>query len=189
VSAEPLTKIDRWDGEDWVPVRYGDVWVRQKTSGPERLAIAPSEKPLDVMRALAEAWQGGYFLLYVLLIPRREDHPAGRYQSPGPLSFAQVTEFCETFGAFLESDGRHHFWIGSVGDEGILVYDQHGVLYAYGDLPRYIDLLTARGFGEGEVRFPAPHRHHYHPANNAALEAMLAYWEWGYFPLQPGDER
>jgi hypothetical protein len=92
------------------------------------------------------------------------------------------------FAPFLEGDGRHHLWIGSTINEGLLVYDHHQWICAYGDLPAYIVELQEHGFTEGEIELPAPHSHNYNAVFDEFEEEVAAYWPWRYFPLQPGDD-
>ncbi len=89
-------------------------------------------------------------MLSVLLVPRQGERQPGRYQSPLPLSLEQVATFCRRFTPFLQGDGRHHLWIGSAVNAGLLIYDQHDWIWAYGDLPAYVRVLQERGFTEGE---------------------------------------
>jgi hypothetical protein len=187
-EAQPLIKLGAVADGIETPVRYPNVWSVEQTSGPERLIIGPSERHIDVLLSLADEWRGDYGLLYVLVVPRLGNREPGRYQSPDPLSFDQVTCFCRRFGRFLESDGRHHLWIGSTVNSGQLIYDQHNWIWAYGDLGRSIATLTNLGFQEGRVILPAPHTHHYHPENDWEEEQLASRWAWKYFPLQPGDE-
>lgn len=174
--------------EHQTPVRYPNVWSRETTRGPDRLRIGPSARHVEVLLSLAELWEHDYYLLYILLIPRLGTRAPGRYQSPGPLTFDQVTTFCRRFAPFLEGDGRHHFWIGSADNAGLLVYDQHDWIYAYGDLPAYIRALEDDGFTEGKIQLPVPHSHSYLAEFDASEDELATYWEWKYFPLQPGDE-
>jgi hypothetical protein len=175
-----------WDVQ--TPVRYTDVWSVQKTTGPVRLLVAPAARHIEVLLSLAEVWREDYYLLYVLLVPRTGTRPPGRYQSPGPLSFEDVAAFCRRFAPFLEGDGRHHLWIGSTVDAGLLIYDQHDWIYAYGDVPAYVDVLRRRGFTEGRVQLPVPHSHNYHAAFDADEDELTACWDWIHSPLQAGDE-
>jgi hypothetical protein len=187
-DVSPLIKVGAGEYGARTSVRYPDVWCVERTSGVDRLRIGPSGRCIDVLLSLAEVWRKDYYLLYVLLVPRLGRRQAGRYQSPGPLSFDQLTSFCWQFRAFLENDGRHHLWIGSTVGAGMLIYDHHDWLWAYGDLAAFTEVLTALGFTEGEIELPAPHSHNYHSAYDASEEALVSYWNWSYFPLQPGDD-
>jgi hypothetical protein len=166
---------------------YGNVWEIESTTGPKRMVIAPSSGHIELLQSLAAGWNDGYFLLYVLLVSCRGNRP-GRYQSPGPLTAADVRAFCGEYGAYLETDGRHHFWIGSPTDQGTLVYDQHNVIFAYGDLASYERIATGRGLVQGHVRFPAPHTHQYNEGNDEREDAILSHWEWRWCALQDNDE-
>lgn len=170
------------------PVRYPNVYAVEQTTGPERLIVGPASDHVEVLLSLAELWREDYFLLYVLLVPRLGKREPGRYQSPGPLSFEEVATFCRRFAPFLQGDGRHHLWIGSTTNAGLLIYDRHEWIWAYGDIPAYVGVLTSRGLTEGEVVLPVPHSHAYNAAFDAAEDELAGAWEWSHFPLQPGDE-
>lgn len=175
------------EGDAQRPFKYPNIWATEITTGPERLIIAPGEGHVDLLLDLAFCWHGEYYLLYVLLVSRL-GNDAGRYQTPSPLDFATVRSFCKRYEDYLQTDGRHHFWIGSAENEGTLVYDQHNVIYAYGDLCTYRDIVTGRGLREADVRFPAPHTHNYNQDNDAEEATILSHWNWRYSPLQKGDE-
>ena len=169
-------------------VRYPDVWSLEETAGPPRLRVGPSSRHVEVLLSLARVWQADYYLLYVLLISRQGKRAPGRYQSSWPLAFDEVAAFCRTFAPFLEGDGRHHLWIGSTVEAGLLIYDHHDWIYAYGDLPAYIRVLQSQGFREGELVLPAPHHHNFNPVFDAAEDEVAAYCHWQHSPLQPDDE-
>lgn len=130
-----------------------------------------------------------YGLLYVLLVPRNDIHPAGRYQSPEPISREELNAFLGKFGNFLEGDGRHHFWIVSVDKSATLVYDGHNVFYAYGPLADFEAVLDQNNFQKtNEVLFPAPHVHHYNAEFDEQAVNLMNYWSWIKFPLQDSDD-
>lgn len=174
------------DGTE-TPFRYANVYDLQRTTGPLRLVIAPEANHTGLLLALASCWHGPYGLLYVLLVSRTARLP-GRYESPGVLSQPELVSFFAEHAAFLETDGRHAFWVDSPEGEGTLVYDQHNVLYAYGPIEAYETILLEQGFTRAPVRFPSPHTHHYHPENDASEERLLGQWEWRYSPLQEDDD-
>ncbi len=182
-----MHKLGTLRAGDAVPVIYPDIYDREPTSGPDRLVIAPATNHSNVLLDLADLWSGEFWLLYVLLVSRR-DHEPGRYQSPFTVTPEQLRDFIDTYGSYLNSDGRHHFWVGSPAGEGTLVYDQHNVIYAYGPLESYEELLRSRGFHQAEVRSPSPHTHHYHGANDVYEDRILDHWSWHYTPLRDGDE-
>ena len=71
---------------------------------------------------------------------------------------------------------------------GLVVYDHHDILYAYGPLDDFRSVLASRGIREGEVSIPSPHSHWYHAAFAAEQDAVLAHWDWRYCELQPRDD-
>jgi hypothetical protein len=166
------------------PVRYGDVWQVEHTSGPDRLRIGPSADHVDVLLSLADTLEGDFYLLYVPVVAEEP----GRYQSPA-LTRNEVAEFCRRFEPFLRGDARHHLWIKSSDGPGLLIYDRHDWIWAYGDLPAYIEVLRQQGFREGEVMLPSPHAHHYHhDAFAGDVDAILDWFDWTRTPLRPGDD-
>jgi hypothetical protein len=72
--------------------------------------------------------------------------------------------------------------------ESTLVYDQHNVIYAYGPLNRFEEVLRKQGFKTGAVRFPSPHAHNYNPENDEEETRVLEYCEWLPTPLMKDDD-
>ena len=176
------------DSGKWVEHDYGNVCFRQPTSSGERLVIGPSSEHIEVMLAVARTWAAQqFYVLYVLLVSRNGAEP-GRYQSPLIESFEDLQVFFYTHESFLESDARHHIWIGSPSNDVLLVYDQHNVIFAYGDLDGCERILASRGFKQDKFWFPSPHAHSYEPTNDRQEEALLRYFPWHHSPLQKGDE-
>jgi len=158
----------------------------RKTSGPDRLVIAPRSDYAQLLARLAERLEPPFLLLYVLVVPRGGGEP-GRYQSDYSFSLPQLQHFLSDYSEFLEKDARHNLWVRS--DEGLLVYDRHNVIYAYGPLERFVAVLESAGLTESnEVRFPSPHAHHYDPKFDADEKRILHNEDWTISPLRPGDE-
>lgn len=178
-------KLTRLAGESDSPVEWPHVFRREHTTGPDRLAIAPREDPMGVLRDLATFIGPEFFVLYVLVVSRGRAE-CGRYESP-PLGLVDVRIFIEEFRDMLTNDARHEFWIGSTNDRGMLVYDDHGIIYAYGPLGDFERSLVARGFSAGSFQIPAPHTHHFHGEYDEVVDRLLARWEWRRTELQPGD--
>jgi len=167
---------------------YGDLYFREPLTRGERLTIGPAAAHVDLMMSLAGIWPTQqFFILYVLLIPHSGARP-GRYQSPIVESFEDLQVFFYTYERFLEADGRHHIWVGSPTSDGTLVYDQHNVIFAYGDLARYEVVLRGHEFQQQPFSFPFPHCHNYPSTHTVHEEELLAHFDWQYSPLQPGDE-
>lgn len=175
------------ESNEWVDHDYGNVFFRQPMSSGERLVIGPSAKHIDVMLALAETWgTQQFYVLYVLLVSH-SGAELGRYESPLIESNENLQVFFNAHENFFESDGRHHVWIGSPANDGLLIYDQHNVLFAYGDLSRYEQVLATRNFSRREFWFPCPHSHSYPATNVQQEEDVLRHFPWRHSPLQEGD--
>jgi hypothetical protein len=172
-----------------VPHDYGNLYFRQPSGASERLVIDPSVGQVDILIELAAELKGHpWFVLYLLLVPRQGNRPAGRYQSQPFESHKELKAFLLAFRDFFEGDGRHHVWVGSASNDGLLVYDQHNVIFAYGPLLRFEELLSARGFGRKEFWFPSPHAHSYQPNYDSEEERLMKELNCKHSPLKPGDE-
>jgi hypothetical protein len=180
-------KLTKLAGESDHVVEWPHVFRREQTTGPDRLAIAPRENPMGVLCDLAAFIGPEFFMLYVLVVSRGQAE-CGRYASP-PLGLVDVQIFIEEFGDMLTNDARHEFWIGSTNDKGMLVYDDHGIIYAYGPLNDFERSLVARGFRPGSFQIPVPHRHHFHGEYDEVADRLFARWEWKRTELRPGDGR
>jgi len=71
-------------------------FVRERTSGPERLCIGVAEAQDRCVLLLATTLAGPYKLLY-LLHTTRTGAPLGRYEGP-EMDHQEVEEFIHTFG-------------------------------------------------------------------------------------------
>ena len=163
------------------------VYRTEQTTGPARLAIAPRDGAMEVICELADAIGPDSFVLYVHTAPRT-DAPRGRFESP-PLQLVDVRVFVAEYSALLENDARHEFWVGSTANRGMLVYDDHGIIYAYGPLDDFERALSAIGFQPGEFSIPCPHTHNFHAEYDDDVERLLSHWNWRLTELQPKDER
>jgi hypothetical protein len=177
----------------WIPngerrYEYLDIFAVEKTSGPRRLVIAPSANHVSILIDLLQVMSEPFGILYVLVVPRGGSD-AGRYQIANPVSREQAEEFLNRFKEYFENDGRHDIWIASVSDSGQLVYDRHNVIYAYGPLLEFENVLLGRGLANAEfVRFPSPHTHNYHAAFDQDERDVLHFWHWKRSPLRESDE-
>lgn len=109
-------------------------------------------------------------------------------KAPRPVSRHELEDFVLTFSDLLEGDGRHHFWIGAVDNSGLLVYDNHNVIYAYGPLEKFQEILLESAFSSaGAVTFPDPHIHRYNAPLDQRVDELMSYWPWKKFPLQEND--
>ena len=168
---------------------YNNIWGRQTTSGVDRLAIAPRSGYVALLRDLAACLEEPFLLLYVLVVPRSEASP-GRYQSEYSFDSLQLRDFLNRYGDFLEQDARHNLWIRSASGNGLLVYDRHNIIYAYGPIEAYVEVLNGRDLVEtAEVCMPKfAHSHHYHPEFDDDANHLLDEEKWIWSPLKSGDE-
>jgi len=162
-------------------------WQRERTAGPDRLAISTIGDYTDLLLALASALEEPFGVLYVLLVSRTGLEP-GRYQKSEPATPQEIDEFVREYARFLEGDGRHHLWLTSLPGNSTLVYDNHNIVYAYGELEAFESTLRELGLSEGPVTIPAPHCHRYHAEFDSEEESILRHWRWLHFPLEAGDD-
>jgi hypothetical protein len=193
VTGSGRASVTKFSGLDAVgsPSRYpyDDRWSIERTTGPDRIVVAPSRgHHVDVLLDLARCLREPFGVLYVLLLSRTGAHESGRYQSDVPASRAEAEAFVRRFGDYFEGDGRHHLWLMSLPDEATLVYDNHDLIYGYGPLNQYRAVLSGRGFSEGTTAIPAPHQHCYNAEYDGAENDLMDYWGWRRFPLQPDDD-
>ncbi len=165
---------------------YGKVFETETTNAYQRLKIGADNKQIDLMLKLCENLNPPYFILYVLVVPRH-GHEQGRYQSRPIENINEVRLFFNEYKDYLETDGRHHVWIGTVDNSGILIYDQHNVIFAYGSLEKYKRTLRTLGFHEKPFSFPVPHAHRFNTDNDQFEEKILQHWDWSIFPLTEHD--
>ena len=177
------------DPQDTTVKRFSfpNLWNIEKTSGPERLIIAPASGHIDLIIELSRILPEPFGILYILTVPRG-GNDEGRYQSAAPASRAVMEAFLNNFRDFFENDARHHVWIASLPSNAMLVYDKHNVIYAYGEIEKFKQILPATGLTQGDVNFPVPHVHNYNPKFDAEETRILSYAEWKKFPLAEGDD-
>jgi hypothetical protein len=180
-EALPSPKFRSLNGPD--AFIYPNIWAQGKTTGPDRLIIAPSAGHVELLLELSRVLPEPFGILYVLTLPRISKE--GRYQSPAPTDRAETEAFFRDYREFFEGDGRHHVWIMSLPAKATLIYDHHNVIYAYGPLDKYKQVLAAKGLKEEpDVCFPVPHEHNFNACYDSWEEKILAHWAWKHFPLK-----
>jgi hypothetical protein len=178
-----------FQGKNWeqIPHEYGGVWATEKTTGPNRLVIAPASGHVNLLLKISRPMSEPFSLLYILVSPHGAASE-GRYESSHFLSREDLVLFLKRFGPFLESDGRHHFWIRSIAESDLLVYDNHNLIYAYGCLDRFKEILNGEGLVEvPKVVIPYPHTHFLHEEFDGEQDQLLSFCEWEHSPLQDED--
>lgn len=174
-----LSKIDSIEKDlNEHPFLYGKIYECQE----KRLKVAADKEQINLLLKLVGHLKPPYYIIYVLVVSRL-DNELGRYQSPLFDSKEELTKFLTEFATYLESDARHHLWIGTIDNSGLLVYDQHNVIYAYGNLDNYETTLNNNGFANKSFDFPAPHIHNYHQENDIFEDKIINTLDWQIFPL------
>jgi hypothetical protein len=168
------------------PFRHPKVWKRETVDGRERLAIGAGLETLTLVRALAWELKEPLSVLVVMRVPRVAEAP-GRWESE-PYNHAALERFLDRFGELFEDDGRADLWIGETQGDGLLVLDEHDVVYAYGPVQRIQTILNRRGYARGAPTVPVPHEHRYH-RHFDDLERQLEHWAWRrVLPLEDVEE-
>lgn len=173
------------DGTE-TPVRFGNVWRRERTTGGERVVIGADAGHVDLILDLSADWTAAHKILYVLVVSRGEA-AEGRYESPW-VSRGRAVEFLREFEPFLAHDARHDVWFAAPEAECNLVWDRHDRIFAYGELGSVARRLASLGFRDADPVLPSPHSHYYHAENDETARALHAWWPWSHSALHPEDE-
>lgn len=167
---------------EWEKYRYGNVFAHEVYPDWSRVTIGADHKHIPLMLDIAKQWEGPYGILYVMVVPR-SSHGAARYQSPELCSFNDLELFAYTFQEYFEGDGRHHIWFMDISSNYRIIYDNHDLIYAYGNDDTVMDILKAKGFKESSPQMPAPHGHCFNQDLDKYEDEIMEYFEWITFPL------
>ncbi len=165
---------------------YNDSWSIETYPNYQRITVAPIKNQIDLMLEILKSFEPPYWCLYVLIVPRNENE-AGRYQCPYPMSYEEISEFVNKYKNLLETDGRHHLWLGSANTKQLMVYDRHNIIYIYDDIIKMAEYLKSKGFHENKISIPFPHVHYYQ-GNDINEADILKHWNWVRTPLREQDE-
>lgn len=183
-------KLEVLVGERPEPFDYGNRFAREPIAGGERLKIALNDRPDQWVMPLARTLTGPCHLLYVLHTTRT-GASLGRYESP-ELSLDDGRRFFQQFGQFLSEDSRHDVWLHTDVDNATIVLDRHNLMWAYGPLDAFEDMLVEAGISRvsgSEVPDPRrqAHLHHYHVEWDDAEREVLRAFDWILNPLRQTD--
>lgn len=184
---KPLVKFSGPDLDTSIEFTYPNIYQREIYPSWSRLTIGAESHEIRLILEMCKQCTGPFGVLYVL-IASRLGHEDGRYQNDTPASYDDLELFLYEFQEFFEEDGRHHLWVMSLGDQQQFIFDNHNVVYAYGDLDRIETVLKDNGFSEGEISTPDPHAHSYHSEFDTEQDRLMGYWRWKRFPLEPDDD-
>ena len=165
---------------------YGNIFELEQAKNYNRLVIGATTGHVDLIIELADKLIPPYFILYVLVSPRGENLE-GRYQSPVIETREELETFLIHFKDYFETDGRHNVWVGTVQNKGMIIYDQHNIIYAYGPTEQWKNELLLKGFKEEPVQCPFPHSVYFNDENDKYEDEMMNYWGWRYFELNEMD--
>ncbi len=165
-----------------IEFEYGKIYEQFDSS----IKIAASKNQVQLLSDLLNDLEPPFYILYVLVVSRTGQE-IGRYQSPTFETINELTEFLNKYRDYIETDARHHIWIGTVENNGLLVYDQHNVIFAYGNIEKYRNRLIKNKYKEQNFVFPTPHGHSFHEENDEYEKSILTEFEWEIFPLQKND--
>ena len=176
-------KLSRLDGEEWIEHHYSGVF--RADSG--RLTVYSAGAAMPLVRGLTDVLAPPIDVLWVLHTSRIGAQ-LGRYQSP-PLSLSEAERFLMTYADFLENDARSDLWLHSRAPQSTIVFERHGLIYAYGPLDAFSRTLESAGLREGHDSIPSPHAHHYRALYDAAERALASEFDWTITALRPEDEQ
>jgi hypothetical protein len=177
------------DNNELVTYENQNTWCITEYATVERVTIAPRDKQVELALEIVRGFDAPLKVVYMLFRPGNEAVEPGRYLYPGYLSFDEVEAFCTKFREYFETDGRHHLWIFSANDIGkkqFLIYDNHGLIHVFDNLPRLKELLGDKGFREEHITVPVPepHIHLSNPDNNRLEKELVDYWNWTQLPFK-----
>ena len=103
---------------------------------------------------------------------------AGRWESVA-LTHPELARFTDRYGELFEEDARAQLWVGELDGVGMLVLDEHDLIYAYGPLhtlragaPR-ARLRAGRPAGAGAARAPLQPR-----STTSSSSDLRRLWAW-----------
>ncbi|GMK37171.1 hypothetical protein PCCS19_02240 [Paenibacillus sp. CCS19] len=142
---------------------------------------------IDTLLSFVRIMKEPYFLLYILNVSRTGQETA-RYQS-NEIDFLELERFFIEFGDFIKNDSRHDIWIHSPGSNSTIVYDKDNLIYLYGDIKRFQELLITKQFLKQieSIYLPIPHTHLYHQEFDQQEVDILQYLKWHITPLREED--
>ncbi|MEQ1934227.1 MAG: hypothetical protein ABL962_10185 [Fimbriimonadaceae bacterium] len=177
-----LAKIRVQTGDGIAVHHYPDQFALQEFSSFKRLIVGPSDDQVGLAIECAQLLNGPFRFSYVLAEPVPLDgFSMGRFEMLAMLDITQLEGILSKNKRFFELDARHHLWIAA--KDGVIVYDQHNVLFLYGPLMDFEQILLARGLTPGPVEFPYPHTHYYHDEFNPDMIELLGTGDWKWQSL------
>ena len=160
---------------DPAPYRHPKVWVREPADQRERLRIGAGTGTMELLKALAKSMREPLFLLVVMRAPQVVE--VGRWESVA-LTHPELARFTDRYGELFEEDPRAQLWIGELDGAAMLVLDEHDLIYAYGPLLRFEQVLVEHDYLPGDPQVPQPHEHRYSRQFNELESRLRRLWPW-----------
>lgn len=182
IHNQPPYKLGQIIDNQHMEYQYENMFYREEYPEWSRVTISSNSGYIELIKEIVGKWDGPLGVLYVLSVPRTGRTPA-RYQSPSPCSFSELCQFCDMFSEYFEKDGRHHIWFIDVTNDRKVVYDNHNLLYVYGDDTNVINLLKEKDFVQYPISIPAPHVHRYNPELDHYEDRIMTDFNWIEFPI------
>jgi hypothetical protein len=157
------------------PYRHPKVWLREPTDERERLRIGTGIGTIELLKALAAPLREPLFLLVVMRAPRVVE--VGRWESVA-LTHPELERFTDRYGELFAEDARAQLWVGEIDGVGMLVLDEHDLIYAYGPLHTFEQVLRERGYTKGDPYVPNPHEHRYNHQFDQLEQDLKRLWAW-----------
>ena len=162
--------------------------IRESSSGG-RLIVTPDKNHIKLMLNLfaGENKNHSYSIVYFLLNGRKDAQ--GKYQASKALSWVGLENFCVKYSDYFETDARHNFGIRDIETKDTVIYDNHNVLYVFGNLEEKIKILEGNGYKKaGKIVIPKPHTHFFNDDNDDIENDLLRNNEWIFTPVKIEDE-
>ena len=157
------------------PYRHPRVWTRERVDDRERLRIGAGLGTIELLKTLAAPLREPLFLLVVMRVPHSVE--AGRWESI-PLTHPELDRFTSRYGELFEDDARAQLWVGELDGVGMLVLDEHDLIYAYGPLHTFEQVLRECGYEAGDPAVPDPHEHRYNRQFDELESSLRRLWPW-----------
>ena len=162
--------------------------IKEKVSG-RRLIVTPDKGHIKMMLDLlaGENKNHSYSIAYFLLNVSKD--VLGKYQTAKALAWEELENFCEKYSDYLETDARHNFGVRDIETKETVIYDNHNVLYVFGDLGEKIKILENNGYKRVEkIVIPKPHTHFFYNENDDNEIEFLKNNDWIFTPVRIQDD-
>lgn len=165
------------DGEN-----VAHLFPNQFFAETDRLIIGTCDSRTELILDLVEPLAEKFVLGYEVRIERGIS-PLGTYRSD-PLTFGDLKSVAAEFRKLFEQDARHHTFVFPQETVAMVVYDEHDLVFAYGDLADYRKRLLEKGFEESYFELPFPHIHSYLDEMDEVESRLLNSRKWTFTAME-----